>query len=326
MKHLHIIAGALCLSLFAACAPNNDDPYKDGRIHVAAMNGPTMMGLGELYNAESNNPDSKYTFTKLATPDAVVAGLANGTFDAACLPANNAAIIFNTGNIGVQVAAINMLNVLCVVQKAGTSAIASIADFSGKTVYLTSQGSTPDVALRYLLAQNNINDVRLEFETEGSTIAAGIKVANSKYDYALLPHPAATVAITGPGAATEAFNLSDEWKKYHPDSDIITAVLVVRTAYLKNNRVTFAKFLEEYRQSIAFVTDDGNLDTAAGYVVDMGIVPALPLAKAALPKCGITYIDATDMRSILTDFYQVLYDQNPRSIGGKLPMDNFYYE
>ena len=326
MNCFKITACALCLSLFAACAKNNDDPYRDGRIHIAAMNGPTMMGLGQLYNAVSNDQYSKYTFTKESTPDAVVAGLANGTFDAACLPANTAAIIFNTGNIDVKVAAINIFNALYVVQKAGTPAIAGIADLSGKTVYVTSQGSTPDVALRHLLAKNNIDNVRFEFEVEGSTIAAGIKVANSKYDYALLPQPAATVATTGPGAAVEAFNLSDEWEKYNPESGIVTAVLVVRAAYLKNNRAAFEKFLEDYRQSVEFVTDVNNLDMAAGYVVDMGIVPALPLARTALPKCGIAYIDSIRMRNILSEFFQALYEQNPRSIGGRLPADNFYYE
>src|SRR5215471_9690895 len=120
MKYFQVIIFAFCLLLFAACAQNKDDPYKDGKIHIGAMNGPTMMGLGQLYNTASNDPNSKHAFTKEGTPDAIIAGLANGTLDTACLPANNAAIIFNTGNIDVKVAAINMLNVLCVVQKAGT--------------------------------------------------------------------------------------------------------------------------------------------------------------------------------------------------------------
>ena len=326
MNRFYITACILCLSLFPACVQDNDDPYKDGRIHIAAMNGPTMMGLGHLYNAASGDPDSKYTFTKEGTPDAVAAGLANKTYDAACLPANTAAIIFNTGSIDIKTAAINMLGVLYLVQKAGTPAIASLADLSGQTVYITSQGSTPDVAFRYLLAKNNVNDVRLEFETEGAVIAAGIKSADSKYDYAVLPQPAATVAATGPGAATEALHLTGEWKKFNPDSDIVTAVLVVRTAYLKNNRAAFEKFLADYRKSVEFVTDVRNLDVSAGYVVDMGIVPALPLAKTALLKCGITFIEADSMVNILSDFYQVLYGQNPRSISGKLPPEKFYYK
>ncbi|MCL1931327.1 MAG: ABC transporter substrate-binding protein [Treponema sp.] len=327
MKTPQTISCALCLCLLLACARNNnDDPYKDGRIHIAALNGPSMMSLGELYHAENNKADSKYTFTKLAAPDAVVAGLANGTFDAACLPANNAVILFNSGNSEIKVAAIIMTNILCLLQKAGTPAIASIADLSGKTIYLTGQGSTPDMALRYLLEKNNINNVKMEFETEYGTIAAGIRIENSKYDYAILPHPFATVATLGEGAAVEAFNLSREWKKVNPESDIITTVLLVRASYLKNNKAAFEKFLEDYQQSIEFMTDNRNLDAASAYVVDMGIVPTIPLAKAALPKCGLTYIDKTKMKIMLNDFYQVLYSQNPASIGGKLPTEKFFYE
>jgi len=316
----------LCLVFFAACTQNNDDPYRGGKINVAALNGPTMMGLGRLYRIANGETDSKYTFVKETAPDAIIAGLANKTFDAACLPANNAAIIYNTGNIDVKVAVINTLNVLYALQKNGTPALTGLGDLSGKTVHLSGQGGTPEFAFRYLLAKNNITGVNPEFEAEGVTIAAGMKIAGSKYNYAVLPQPAATVATTGQGAAIEAFNLADDWKKTNPDSDIVTAVLVVRTAYLVNNKAAFDSFLEDYRKSAEFMSAERNIEAAADCVVDMGIIPSAAVARAALPKCGITYIEKTDMKKTLSGFYRALHEQNPDAIGGRLPADSFYYE
>ena len=32
------------------------------------------------------------------------------------------------------------------------------------------------------------------------------------------------------------------------------------------------------------------------------------------------------MKNALKGFLQVLYDQNPKSVGGSMPKDDFYYE
>lgn len=312
------------LCSFVACGVEADE-NKNGIISIGAMNGPTMMGLGKLYADINADANSKYTIGKEGTADAIIAGLANKTYDVACIPCNNAAIIYNNGNIDVQVAAINTSNVLYLIQKAGTAEITSLSDLSGKTIFSPGQGSTPEFVLRYLLSKNDVQNVNIEFESEGSTIAAGLKVESSKYDYAVLPQPAATTAISGAGAARQALNLSNEWKKHNPGSDIITGVLVVRTAFLKNNGETVKKFLQDYEASVRFMTVPENIDTAAQYVVDMGIVPAVGVAKSALPKCGISFISGTDMKNMVSEFLNILYSQNQNSIGGKLPKNGFYY-
>ena len=328
-KLLSIVCVCMAVALvflMPACNNNKgDEPFLDGRLSIVAMNGSTMIGLGQFYNTVKNDANSKYKIEKLGTADAVIAGLANRTYDVACLPANNASILFNTQAVGIQVVAINTLNVLYVVRKASASAVNSLLDLAGKTVYLPGQGSTPEFVFRYLLFKNGINNVNLQFESEGATIATGIKTAGSKYDYAVLPQPVATVATSGAGAGVLAINLSDEWKKFNPNSDIVTGVLVVRTAFIKNNKDTLDKFLAEYKQSVEFMTAEENLDVASQYVVDMGVVPQVQIAKSALPKCGVTYVEKAEMKRMLVDFYTVLYAQNANAIGGKLPSDGFYY-
>ena len=50
------------------------------------------------------------------------------------------------------------------------------------------------------------------------------------------------------------------------------------------------------------------------------------IAKKALPKCHIVCYTNDNMRNALEGFLQVLYDQNPKSVGGSMPKDDFYYE
>lgn len=314
-----IIGAALLLT---ACNKNNNDPYRNGEIRIAAMNGPTMMGLGQLHNIVRNDASRKYIITNAGTADVITAGLANGTIDAAAVPANTAAILFNNGNVGIQVAAINTLNVLYLVQRNGAVVVNSLNDLSGKTVHMPGQGTTPDVSFRYLLSKAGVANVNINFHSDGTSVVAGLQ--QGQIDYAVLASPAVTSAIMN-GSSKEVLNLTDEWKKYNHDSDVITGVFVVRTAFLKNNRATFDEFLIKYNESVDFMTNTENLDAAAQFVVDMGILANTNVARNVLPKSGITFITGNDMKNMLIEFFEILHVQESQSIGGKLPKDNFYF-
>ena len=49
------------------------------------------------------------------------------------------------------------------------------------------------------------------------------------------------------------------------------------------------------------------------------------VAKKALPECSIVYYDGEEMKEMLSGYLSVLNEQNPKSIGGELPEDDFYY-
>ena len=66
------------------------------------------------------------------------------------------------------------------------------------------------------------------------------------------------------------------------------------------------------------------MEEAAALVEKYDIVKAA-IAQKAIPYCNITYIDGEAMKEALSGYLQVLYDQNPDSVGGKLPDDDFYY-
>ena len=55
-----------------------------------------------------------------------------------------------------------------------------------------------------------------------------------------------------------------------------------------------------------------------------GIVKAA-VAEKAIPDCNIVCITGDNMKTMASGYLQVLYDQNPESVGGKLPGDDFYW-
>ena len=92
--------------------------------------------------------------------------------------------------------------------------------------------------------------------------------------------------------------------------------------FLEENEAAVKKFLEEYEASIAAVSD---VETVAALCEEFEIIPAAAVAKKAIPNCHIAYLAGENMKTRLGGYLEVMYNQNPASIGGALPDDNFYY-
>lgn len=315
-----VITGAL----LSGCSKKTETPAPEVEqtpIKVAVMTGPTGMGMVKLMDDnESKTSLNPYNFSIAGTPDEIVANLVKGDLDVAAVPANLASVIYNKTQGKVSVAAINTLGVLYIVQTGDE--VESIADLKGKTIYSTGKGATPEYALNYLLSSNGIDpqtDLTIEYKSEAAEVAAIL--ATSDDAIALLPEPFVSVAKSKNDKLKEAINLGQEWKKINGE-ELVTGVVVVRNEFLESNEGAFKTFLGEYKASTEFVNSD--IEKASELVGKYEIVAA-PIAKLAIPKSNIRFMDGEDMKSNLGAYLQILFDQNPKSIGGKMPEADFYY-
>ncbi len=55
-----------------------------------------------------------------------------------------------------------------------------------------------------------------------------------------------------------------------------------------------------------------------------GIFPKAKVAEKAIPKCNMVYMDGDMMKDSVSEFLNVLFTANPKSVGGKMPADEFY--
>ncbi len=95
-----------------------------------------------------------------------------------------------------------------------------------------------------------------------------------------------------------------------------------RADFVENNPEAVARFLEEYKKSVENVNT--NLEEGAALVEKYGIVNAT-VAQKAIPYCNIVFMEGTEMKTALKGCLEVLLEQNPASVGGQLPEDDFYY-
>ena len=288
--------------------------------NVAALKGPTAMGMVKLMSDNDQSESPAYNFTIAAAIDEITPNIVQGNFDIAAVPANVASVLYNNTDGQIDVLAVNTLGVLYLAENGDT--IHSAEDLRDRTIYSSGKGATPEYALEYMLVQNGIDpekDVTIEWKSEHSECVAAL--AADAAGVAMLPQPFLTTAMLKNENIRVCLNLTEEWEKLEGKT-LITGVVVVRKAFADEHPQAVAQFLADYEKSVAFVT--GNTDEAAALVGGYDIVPEA-VAKKALPECNITFIAGDAMKQALSSYLQTLYDQNPKSVGGAMPGDDFYY-
>lgn len=304
-------------------APTEAPTVAPVSVRLGAMTGPTGIGMVKLFDDADQDTASPYTYTIKGAADELTPMLLQGELDIVSVPANLASVLYNKTEGGVQALAVNVLGVLYLAEF-GTDEVSSVADLKGKTIYATGKGSTPEYFLRYVLTQNGLDpdtDVTIDFKSEPSEVVAVLNAEGK--GLAMLPQP---YVVAAAGQLGENFkiklSISDEWEKVGGGSLCTTACILVRTQFAQEHPQAVEQFLADFAASAAWVNE--NVDAAGELCGKFEIVKA-PVAKKAIPKCNIVCITGADMASALGGCLNVLFEQNPKAVGGKLPGADFYY-
>ena len=292
-------------------------------VSVAALRGPTAMGLSKLmYDSENGISDgNSYSFTLEGSPDAVVPMIVRGDVDIAAIPGNLAAVLYQRTGGKVEAIGINTLGVLYIVENG--SSVASVEDLEGKTIYSAGKGATPEYALQHVLKAYGLEvgkDVRIEWKSEHAECVAAL--AADRDGVAMLPQPFATTAMMKNSGIRIALDLNELWQE-KTGHVLITGVTVARKDFIESDGTALGTFLDSYKASVDYINENA-ADDGAAIVGHYGIVPEA-VAKAAIPYCNIVLVTGDEMKASLSGYLDILYEQNPQSVGGAVPGDDFYY-
>lgn len=334
-----VTAAALCISL-AACGASSSSSEATATaesapastvaeataspetaaegLRVAGLKGPTTMGLVNLMESEEG---ANYTFSMYGAADEIVPLLVKGELDAAAVPANLAATLYQKTQGQVEVACVNTLGVLYIVENGDI--VQSVADLKGQTIVTTGKGTTPEYVLRYVLSQNGLDpdaDVNIVYCSEATEALSQVQAGQATI--AMLPQPFVTSALSQVEGLRVALDMNEEWQKV-AGSQLVTGVLVVRKDAVEADPEAFEELLNGYAASVEAANTD--LEGTAALCESYGIVAKAALAQKALPECNIVFERGEQMKTDLVNYFQVLYDADPSSVGGAMPADDFYY-
>ena len=173
----------MAFAMLAGCGGGDSDvPETVSEIvNVAALNGPTGMGMVQLMDMTD-----KYAVETYQSPTDVTAKLIKGEVDVAALPSNMAAVLYNKTEgqvVAVSPIALGVLHIL-----GNNVDITEVSQLAGKTIVASGQGGTPEYVLQKVVEAAGLKlyeDVQVEWLANHAEVNA--KLLSQEGTIAMIP-------------------------------------------------------------------------------------------------------------------------------------------
>lgn len=293
----------------------------DGDYTVGVLRGPTAIAFAPLLSGESSQVAGRDLVLQVfPSPDVLVARIISGDVDAATIPSNLAAQLYNRG-VDIEVACTFIWGVLYVVGPQGSDGLSAL---SNGEVYAPGRGATPDLVLRYLLDRQGLSDsvtVRYGF----SQVEIAQLLISGQIDYAVLPEPFVTRVLRAASARAVVADLQRLWLQ-ETGLEIPQTVLVTVGASGRAEpggaSTASADLVSVLTESVYRVKSAPQ--RALSQIDTLGLGLDEPTATDALPRLNLRVEPASESRSALEAYFSVLEQFNDQAIGGRLPEAAFY--
>ncbi|MDU5106217.1 MqnA/MqnD/SBP family protein [Clostridium sp.] len=305
---------------FVGCNNKEDINTWKKEISFVVPNGVPATAISKMIKEKIQIDDNYNIIYSIEnTSDTLATAVMKGEADIAIVPSNLAVQAYNKG-LGYKLVGTTGLGALYLVSTEGDIAL---NDLSGKEVYNIGSGLTPDIVFKALLKESGINDVTLSYVGGATELAPAI--LGGKANYAVVPEPALTTILSKNPNIKVIASLNDLWKeKFNSESGFPQASIIVKESLIDEDKDFINNLIEEVSNSINWVNK--NSKDAAAYSIENGSQVDEAIIEKSIPNSSIIFIEAKDNKSDYMDYYKVLERENSKSIGEKLPDEEFFYE
>lgn len=272
---------------------------------------------------------NKVEFRLWKNPDELRAMTIKNEVDFVALPTNTAATLNNKG-VDIKLLNVSVWGILGMISQDNT--MKTLKDFKGKKIAVPFRADMPDLVFMQLLKKEGL-DPKKDFELVyvSSPIDAMQMLIMHRIDHSLLAEPAISMALR----KTKSFpmsvvapnlyrsvDLQSEWGRvFNTNGDIPEAGVAV-TGKMRDKNV-IKRFQEEYDKSLTwYKTHPKEAGALVAKTLTMLNEDAI---SDSISHVRLKSVSAANSKKELEFFFNVLKDEEPKSIGGKLPQNSFYY-
>lgn len=272
----------------------------------------------------------KVEFKLWKSPDELRAYTLGGEADFMAVPTNVAANLYNKG-VELKLLNVSVWGILGMLTRDKTKK--TLKDFVGCEIAMPFRADMPDIVFEEIAKKQGL-DPKKDFKLRylSSPIDAMQMLIMRRVDHALLAEPAISIALR----KTDSFPLKlvapdlyrtdmleKEWGEvFGVEGKIPEAGMAVIGDMIKNKHI-IKRFNEEYAKSLAWYKANPK---EAGEMM----VKSIPMLDAegvadSIAHVQLNIVTAKEAKKDLEFFYDVLKSNNPKTIGGKLPDEGYYY-
>ena len=267
----------------------------------------------------------KVSFKVYKNPDILRVGFVSGDWQLAVTPSYVAA---NLANKGLPVKMLNIMTWGMLYVMSLDENITKIEDLSGEKIGMFFKNDMPDLVFNKVMKANGLNrNTDYELHYASTPIEAVQMLISGRVKHAVLPEPAATAAMV---QAKKMFNkdifraisLKDEWAIVNDGNGRFPMAGVMLHEDLLNAN---PELVDAFHQQCITATNwvvNNHAEAAKQAADDLGM--GAPIIQKSIPNTHLVAERAKDIKIELARFYELLAEENPKIIGGKLPPDSFY--
>ncbi|WP_256729299.1 ABC transporter substrate-binding protein [Treponema parvum] len=323
MKKILLLAITLFIALdFAGfSASENKNGGAKTTIRVGIPKAPPALPILRMIDSQAMGKDVDINFTIWDAPEKLIAMVQSSDFDMFAFPLTVVAKLYNRG-VPVTLTNVNTWGVTYFMTTDPN--FKNWSDLKNKTVYVPLQSSPPDVITQFFMKKAGLTPKKDVTIIYASIAEVGQMMAAGKAQYITMIEPQVTSVLMQNKNARVAFSFEDEWKKFTDNNTIIpNAGFGAKTKFVKENPELTKRFEQEYEKALNWVL--ANPDKAASLAEEKLGLKA-PVVQKAIPRMGLMYKNAYDAKADLKQFWQLLVDFDPTTIGGKVPDETLLYK
>lgn len=332
MKKTVIVVIILCVSLMLICHQYNSHNQNDGRkegseimekkvITVVAPKSPTTIPVLRMIESNVMGENVEINLQIYRDMESMITMASKGEYEILIVPAHTAA---NLNNKGIDVKMINVFNWGGMYLSTTEPSVNNWRKLKGKEIYIPSKGSVPDVLTQYFLQQNGMTIGENVDVVYSSHVEIAQLLSTGIITYAVDAQPYVTLNSKSVKNYTVISKFSDEWKKIQGDEYNMPATcMVTRSEYLNENEELVGSFSQKFSEAIEWTKEN---PTEAGALANSKLNANAELIATAMPEFCFEYKSAACAQKDLEEYYKVLMELKPESIGGKIPSESFYYK
>ncbi|MEE3776884.1 ABC transporter substrate-binding protein [Campylobacter sp. CX2-4080-23] len=256
-------------------------------------------------------------------PDQLRAGFASGSFLLSSSPVN---VGLNLANQGLDIKMLNILtNGLNYIFSKDKN-LSSLKDLEGKKLIMAFKNDLPDIVFRSLCIKNNINLDKINITYVQTPPEAMMMFLKKDFDNILISEPmgsAMGLAAKKNGVDIKrALDIQKIWADTFKQAPIIPqAGLIVNGSFYQKNIEFFNTFHQDLKDALIWI--NSSPDLAAQFGSKYLLVPQ-PAIKEAIAYANLRVDRCKDISDNLDRFFSIIYDINPKLIGGKMPSKEIY--
>ncbi|MCH5164903.1 MAG: ABC transporter substrate-binding protein [Clostridiales bacterium] len=317
------------LSALTIAVPLTACSKDDGKVHIYMPDGAPAIALSALMDSGYAGAD----FT-VVTASSIAGHVSSGNADMAIMPINAAAKLYN-GGVDIVMLTVNTHGNLYIV---GNSGVDELGDLVGMRLGVIGRGNVPDLILRMLLEESDIDyevsdsavsgKIALRYEETGGALLP--LLGKGDIDYALLGEPAVTTATTKFEGKVPVIDMQETWE-LTIGGEYPQACLVAKGSLIDNRREFVNGFLAALEKSDGWAeaNPDKALQAVKSHMQKGSTSELTVLSSTIVKRCNIYTVAAEEKRADCTDYFRLLTRlelDNGTTALNKVPDDNFYYQ